>query len=119
MTKCPYCGRKAKLVDGSYFHPNTKYIDKNYFVCPGCDAHVGCHRGTSIPLGTLANAELRKKRILLHQTFDLSWKYSKALTRRQSYISLSIKLNIPLAKCHIALFDLDMCDKAMEALLCG
>ena len=73
--RCPYCGGTAILRDASFVYGEKSYGGKVY-VCsnyPKCDAYVGVHPGTRIPKGTLADQELRKKRMLAHQIFDQIW----------------------------------------------
>ena len=60
--KCPYCGAPVLLKDSNYVYHNNKNYGKMW-VCsnyPECDAYVGCHPGTTIPLGRLADSALRK-----------------------------------------------------------
>ena len=75
IIRCPYCGghchppgRFLRLWEKSY--GGKVYVCSNY---PRCDAYVGVHPGTRIPKGTLADQELRKKRMLAHQIFDQIW----------------------------------------------
>ena len=62
--RCPYCGSHTILrsADGIY-RENARndmlYVCKNY---PVCDSYVRVQRGTKIPLGTVANRELRELR---------------------------------------------------------
>ena len=63
--RCPYCGRSAVLRKASYVH-KEKALDEYLYVCSGypeCNAYVGVHAGTMQPKGTLANGDLRHKRI--------------------------------------------------------
>ena len=116
---CPYCKKEAKLVTGKFVHPfQSRHKNKNYYICVACDAYVGCHKGTRKALGTLANAELRILRMKVHTAFDPLWR-SKVITRKEAYIALSKKLNIPLTKCHIAAFDIETCNRILEIIECG
>lgn len=111
--KCPYCGSKAKLVDSKVIYGRSygkAFICSNY---PCCDSYVGCHKGTDIPLGTLANSELRKKRNQCHVLFDQTWK-SNNMTRIGAYARLAKLLNIRVNDCHFGMFDLNTCNKAMK-----
>ena len=84
--KCPYCGGTAVLRDASYVYGGESGR-KHLYVCqhyPECNSYVGVHEGTLTPLGTLANSELRNKRILAHQTFDRIWK-NGILTKKNAY----------------------------------
>lgn len=119
MIICKKCNKKAELVTGKYIYPfNDKCKHKNYYVCRTCGDYVGCHKGTTKALGTLANKKLRKKRIQAHRAFDLLWKNSP-ITRKQAYIDLAKKLNISLSKCHIAAFNLETCNQVLELMKCG
>lgn len=118
MIICPYCKKAAKFVTGIYIYPfQLQHKDKNYYICDPCDAYVGCHKGTRKVLGTLANAELRALRIKVHQKFDQAWE-NGFVTRKEAYIALAEVLKIPLAKCHIADFDINRCKKVLE-IICG
>ena len=70
--RCPYCGSHSVLrsADGIY-----RCNDKNtmLYVCsryPACDSYVRVHPGTKIPVGTMANQELRALRNEAHRNFD-------------------------------------------------
>lgn len=66
--RCPYCGSPVILrsADGIYrenANGTMLYVCKRY---PVCDAYVRTHPGTSRPVGTLANRELRSLRREAH-----------------------------------------------------
>lgn len=75
---CPYCGAKASLRPASAVYGTaTKVPDSYLYVCdryPRCDSYVGAHKRTKEPMGTLANGDLRNKRIQAHKAFDWMWK---------------------------------------------
>ena len=75
IIRCPYCGgtailRDASFVYGTHSHGGQVYVCSHY---PSCNSYVGVHPGTKIPKGTLANRELRQKRIQAHRIFDQIW----------------------------------------------
>ena len=73
--KCPYCGHTAVLRDASYVYGENA-VEEHLYVCsryPECNAYVGVHKGTFIPKGTLANGDLRHKRIETHKVFSKLW----------------------------------------------
>src|SRR5690349_1108918 len=107
FVRCPYCGDAAKLVNGSVIYPNREDLaEKLLWYCgPPCNAYVGCHPGTNKPLGTLANAELRRARMATHSIFDPLWKTGK-FTRKGAYAWLMKQMNLTKYNCHIAKFDL-------------
>lgn len=117
MNKCPYCGADLELKDASYIYHSSKskqwgkvWVCKNY---PKCDAYVGCHEGTTLPLGRPANARLRTLKAEAHKQFDPIWK-SGLMNRREAYKWLSSMLDIPLDECHIGMFDVKMCQKVIQ-----
>lgn len=122
---CPYCDAPVTLRDSSIIYGGRSFGDS--WICtnfPKCDSYVGCHPGTSIPLGSVANAELRSARALAHRYFDVLWKrkvarekVSKGHARRKGYAWLAEKLGIPVELCHIAMFNLNQCLKTAE--ICG
>jgi len=88
------------------------------WICKPCGAWVGVHRGTKIPLGRLANAELRKAKIEAHAAFDRFWQaaiklrgWTKGKARAKAYAWLSKSLEIPAEDCHIGMFDIADCKR--------
>lgn len=70
--RCPYCGAYARYqsADGIY-RDNSRnvmlYVCPNY---PECDSYVRVHEGTKIPVGSMANPELRRLRNEAHKYFN-------------------------------------------------
>lgn len=68
---CPYCGQESMQGTGVDVYPHRPDLQHLVFYsCAPCQARVGCHPGTTRPLGNLANAELRAARIEAHTQFD-------------------------------------------------
>ncbi len=118
---CRYCRQEARLMH--FGHPQYVYRSDwgPVWACIGCNAWVGCHDGTTEPLGGLANAELRKWKRAAHAAFDPLWKKkiaregcSKGVARRAGYKWLSEALGIPLEKTHIGFMCLEECQKVVE-----
>lgn len=100
--RCPYCGSHSILrsADGIYLdNPNGTmlYVCKNY---PRCDAYVRTMPGSSIPLGTLANRELRAMRTEIHRYFT---RFSREghMTKDDTYQWLQATLGSPMADAHV------------------
>ena len=110
---CPYCQSDAQFVDSISIYKVRSY--GMAYACFPCGAWVGVHKGTDKPLGRLANAELRKWKIKAHAAFDPLWK-SKKMSRGAAYRHLRDKLGIDKSKCHIGMFDVDMCKRVIEEL---
>ena len=111
---CPYCGKDAELKDSSIIYGFSYGM---IWICIPCDAYVGVHKNSKkcVPLGRLANKELREWKIKAHKVFDATWKSNPNCTRDYAYKGLSYELNINLEDCHIGMFDIDMCKKVIEA----
>ena len=60
-------------------------------------------------MGTLANGDLRNKRIQAHKAFDWLWK-SGLMTKRQAYKWMQAKLALSEDQAHIAKYSEYMCD---------
>lgn len=111
---CDYCGREAELVDSKVV------IGKGsgkYWLCRPCMAYVGCQKGTVIPTGRLANAELRQWKQIVHQAFDPLWKRGSFKGYRDvAYAWLFKKMGLPAEKAHIGMFDVAECRKALSII---
>lgn len=95
---CPYCGSLATLRPASAIHGLSDISAGTYlYVCrrwPACDAYVTADRRTKQPLGTLANGELRHKRILAHHALH-NVQTSLGMNRDQSYRWLQMQMGLP------------------------
>jgi len=111
---CPYCNGKAELVTGDAVYPKRPDLHELYFWrCDPCRARVGCHKGTTRPLGRLANMQLRYWKMQAHAAFDPIWK--RGIKKRSSaYGWLAKKLKIAKKDCHIGMFDVATCKKVVE-----
>jgi len=115
--KCPYCGKKATKAWGRHIWPSLTYLEsKKIWRCIPCDARVGTHGDSWKPLGTLANKETRDARAQTHEVFDPLWRTGK-MTRSEAYTLLSRLMGIDQTKCHIAMFNVQQCEAAQEALI--
>lgn len=125
--ECPYCNRPAPLVSGLEVYPHRRDLwPKKFYLCKPCDAWVGCHPPASaegggqgdgtVPLGRLANAELRAAKQAAHAAFDPLWK-SGLMRRRKAYGWLAKQLDIPVQECHIGMFDVPQCNRVVAHAL--
>lgn len=123
---CPYCTGTAVLVTGADIYPHREDLgDKRFWACKPCDAYVGCHPAATapgggigdgtVPLGRLANAELRSLKQRAHAAFDPLWK-SRAMSRRKAYAWLSKAMGLPSKNTHIGMFDEAQCRAVVEAV---
>ena len=89
---CPYCGSLATLRPASAIHGLSDISAGTYlYVC----------RRTKQPLGTLANGDLRHKRILAHHALH-SVQAQLGMSRDQSYRWLQTQMGLPGDQVHIA-----------------
>ena len=112
--KCPYCGRRAILRNASYVYKDHT-SEKLLYVCsayPECDSYVGVHAGTLLPKGTLANGDLRHKRIKTHKLFDAIWK-NGILSRKDAYRWMQDTFCLSDHQAHIGQFSDYRCDCLM------
>lgn len=113
--KCPYCGRQAILRDASYVY-KEQTLDKYLYVCSGypeCDSYVGVHANTLHPKGSLANGDLRHKRIETHRLFDAIWK-NGIFSRKEAYRWMQDKFSLTSRQAHIGQFSDYRCDCLMD-----
>lgn len=107
---CRYCGGRVILTPTSAVYGNG---NDNIYLCTNCNAYVGCHRGTNKPLGKLANTVLRLKRQETHVVFDGFWR-AQGWTRKQAYAWLARAMRLDADDAHIACFEMDDCEQAIE-----
>lgn len=123
---CPYCTGAAALVTGAEIYPHRPDLrEKKFWACTPCDAYVGCHppakvkggglNDGTVPLGRLANAELRGLKQRAHAAFDPLWR-SGPMSRTQAYAWLASALGTPPSKTHIGMFDEAQCRAVIEAV---
>lgn len=112
--KCPYCGKKPKLVGGVDIYPHRMDLYSKWFwQCKPCDAYVGCHPigDGKRPLGRLADAELRREKSKTHTAIDPYWREGR-MRRSEVYARLAALMNIKRSDCHVGMFDVEQCKEA-------
>jgi len=121
---CQYCHRPAELSSGAQEYPDHPHLArKKVWVCRFCDARVGCHDDTDVPLGSLADGKLRAARQAGHGAFDTLWREmwctnggSEQQARSTAYAWLADQLGIPAEQCRFAGLEYEMCLRA--TLIC-
>lgn len=112
--RCPYCGATVMLRDASFVYGKNALEEKIY-VCsnyPSCDAYVGVLPHSNEPKGTLANGDLRHKRIETHRIFDEIWKKG-IMSRKDAYRWMRDQLFLNAKEAHIGNFSAYMCERLM------
>lgn len=113
---CRYCGNEVVFTSNAEIY-GREYGNGKCYLCRRCRAFVGVHTGTIIPLGTLANDELRNARKQAHNEFDKLWKgQTRKMTRYNAYGWLAKEMNLKRKDTHIALFEVEQCKKVVELL---
>lgn len=113
-TICRYCGSPVVYTSNAEIY-GREYGEGKCYLCRNCRAFVGVHPGTDIPLGTLANEELRRYRKTAHFYFDQIWMQPLRITTRyKAYGWLSKQLGISKEYTHIGMFEKEECVKTIE-----
>ncbi|CDH33258.1 zinc-finger-containing protein [Xenorhabdus bovienii] len=117
-TKCRYCCNHVKIahheeVFGRILN-NSRW--PWFYVCTSCEARVGMHPGTDIPLGQLADCRTRFARRNSKQHFE-AMRNALNMERTDAYRWLAWRLGISSAKCHFGWFDADMCERAKNVCM--
>ena len=114
--RCPYCGSHSVLRSADGIYRNN---DKNtmLYVCsryPVCDSYVRVHPGTKIPMGTMADRQLRALRNEAHRNFDQLHKKG-LMSKEEAYHWLASILAAPLGQAHIGYLGEYYCRQVIEA----
>ncbi|WP_113675887.1 zinc-finger-containing protein [Vallitalea guaymasensis] len=114
---CPYCNSGTNFIERRKVFSGGEgniYICLNY---PECNSYVGVHKNTVIPLGSLANKELRLLRKECHYYFDYLYrkkaKQGYCFAKNKAYKWLSDAMMIQLDKAHIGMFGIEECNRAI------
>lgn len=95
------CSFNIELTTNDKIYGRTYGDWPHVFYCNDCKAAVGCHPGTFIPLGRMADRSTRQLRTKAHNEFDRLWQ-SGLMTRRKAYNWLASELGIDESQCHIS-----------------
>jgi hypothetical protein len=116
---CPYCGGVPEITRHDIPSASAARYPyrKDYgpvWVCPGCEARVGCHPRTEESLGRLADAELRAAKMAAHEAFDPLWKDGH-VSRREAYLWLARRLGYgDDAEVHVGWMSAEECRRVVE-----
>ena len=104
---------------------NDQVYGKKYGSCfcylfTSCGAYVGTHLPRPREaLGLLADAQMRKGKMMCHDLFDRKWKGQQHghKKRAAAYKWLAGEMGIPVEDCHFGYFDLEQLRKAYRILV--
>ena len=91
---CTGCQREvfARLTTGKEMYPHRSDLaTMPFWVCDTDRAFVGCHKGSTTPLGFLATPEVKKWRKIIHGILDPLWQ-ARRIKRGQAYAYISHRL---------------------------
>lgn len=116
--KCDDCGSpRVALQKRSYMKLRTYRAWDLIWHCEDCRANVGCHEGTDIPFGLMADAQTRDARWQCHREFDALWKgRTKVMCRDDAYAWMAVALSIPIERAHIGMLNERQCEAIMEGI---
>ena len=80
---------------------------------PACNSYVRVHPGTKIPMGTMANRQLRALRNEAHRNFDQLHKKG-LMSKEDAYHWLASILAAPLGQAHIGYLGEYYCKQVIE-----
>lgn len=107
---CFECGSPMVLRMNRKFKGHGLFYGcQNWPSCKGI--HSAHPDGT--PMGKPADSRTRKARHEVHLAFDPIWR-RRYKTRNGAYALLRRELGLTKDECHIGLFDLAMCERALE-----
>lgn len=108
--RCDSCqSTRIKLEDNAILYRRSMGDWPLIWYCDACYASVGCHQGTVIPLGPMADRETRQARKRAHDEFDPIWRRGH-LKRPEAYKWLANQLRIESRACHISWFNKEQCE---------
>ena len=115
VIRCPYCGAVAVIRPAAEIYQNEKckeelYVCSNY---PACKAYVGMNPKTRMPLGELADGDLRHLRIRAHRIFDRIWQ-TGLMPRREAYRWMADYFALPMSEAHIGQFGTYRCKELIR-----
>ena len=113
--KCPYCGAQALLRPASSVRGNAAPGEMVY-VCaryPACNAYVSAHQDSRLPMGTLADKNLRRKRRQAHIALNRLWEENH-MTKKEAYRWLQVQLGLPESEAHIGHFSEFRCEQVIR-----
>lgn len=116
--RCNLCGGSVVYISNAAVY-GREYGSGKCYLCTMCGAYVGTHKPRPREaLGLLADARMRKGKVMCHELFDAMWrgKRKARVKRKRLYLWLSVKLGIPVEECHFGYFDLPTLRRAYAIL---
>lgn len=119
-TKCNLCGGPVIYTSNAVVYHGKTYGSGMCYLCTCCGAYVGTHKPRpQEALGLLANANMRKGKIMCHDIFDSFWRKKKKAHKKRydMYEWLAVQMQVPVENCHFGWFSLEELRMAYRILL--
>lgn len=121
-TACHCCGGPVKLTNNRDVYNGQSFGDWPYvYRCAQCQAYVGLHPDTDLPLGIMADRQTIQARKEAKTVFQRVVLVRHSRDRNAGYAWLARALGIPTSVCHFGMFDharalaaRDVCRSALE-----
>lgn len=108
---CPNCGAAVHLVSNAEIY-GREYGDWPYaYLCETKCSYVGLHPQTDLPLGTLADRDVREARKKAKAVF-FQVKARTGWSRNECYGWLASEMCLPKSETHFGFFDAQFCANA-------
>lgn len=116
QTQCDCCSSTNVDVVSNAVVYGKEYGKWPYMVlCQDCYAYVGLHPFTNIPLGTMANKNLRNLRTKSKNLF-IKFQKENEYSRTDAYEYLADLMGIETKHCHFAQFNEEQCEEVIDIL---
>lgn len=90
-----------QIVTGLEIYPHRSDLaELPFWLCRACGAYAGCHAGTTVAKGRVANAHTRELRLAAHAAVDPIWKEGY-LKRGEVYTWIQQQLGLTKREAHI------------------
>ncbi|WP_338881521.1 zinc-finger-containing protein [Achromobacter veterisilvae] len=114
-TACHCCRGPVKLTNNRDIYAGQSFGEWPYvYRCTQCQAYVGLHPDTDLPLGIMASKETIKARKDAKFLFQRLTKERFANNRTAAYAWLAKALGIAPSICHFGMFGHDQADRAAD-----
>lgn len=107
---CPFCNKQAEWCANEAIYGRNFGRSYMMYLCKPCDAYVGCHNNTKVPLGTMANREMREWRKKAHAVIDPFWREGRH-KRSKVYETISKAVGFEF---HVGSSDIEMCQRIIK-----
>lgn len=115
IKQCQYCCGTVQVKENRVVYGRNFGKWPWIYKCCDCDAYVGMHPSTSIPLGTLADRATREWRKVAKELF-FQWIEEQTLTRTEAYKRLALMMGLSRAETHFGMFSVEQCKEATKLL---